>query len=85
MNWKRYTIIFIATMFIAIAAYDVLTISQGGMETSISHTMIEWSYKYPIFTFLMGVVCGHLFWRMSDTKATKEITELVHPEKKDSV
>lgn len=75
---KKWTVIFIIVMFAAIAIYDVYTISVAGFETSISHTMIEWSYKYPIFTFLMGVVCGHLFWRMGDSAATKKISDFVH-------
>lgn len=81
MNWKKNTIIFILATIISIAIYDVLTIAKGGLETSVSHTLIEWSYKYPIFTFLMGVTMGHLFWRMRDTPETKKIAEFI--EKKD--
>lgn len=77
MTQKKMTVLFIAVMFIGIAGYDVYTIAVGGVETSISHTMIEWSYKYPIFTFMMGVICGHLFWRMSDTPFTKRMTEFI--------
>jgi|GEM_PF-4777776 len=68
MNWKRMTVVFIIIMFAAVAGYDALTISQGGVATSISQTMIDWSYKYPIFTFIMGIICGHLFWKISDSK-----------------
>jgi hypothetical protein len=75
MNWKRITVGFILGMFAFVAGYDALTISMGGLETSISHTMIVWSYKYPIFTFLMGFICGHLFWRLRDTKETAQIAE----------
>lgn len=74
MNWQRYTIIFIVAVFISIVGYDALTIAQGGLETSISHTMIVWSYKFPIFTFLMGFIMGHLFWRLRDTAETAEIS-----------
>jgi hypothetical protein len=81
MTWKNRTVIFIIVIIAAIASYDVLTISKGGIETSISHTMIVWAYKYPIFTFLMGVTMGHLFWRMRDTKETSQISENI--EKKD--
>jgi hypothetical protein len=75
MNWKRYTIIFIVATFVSIAAYDAITIHEGGLETSISHTMIVWSYKYPIFTFLMGFIMGHLFWRLRDTPETTQISK----------
>ena len=78
MSKAAMTQIFILVTVIVIAVWDVYVISTGGFETSISHTMIEWSYKYPIFTFLMGVVTGHLFWRMGDSKATQKISDFVH-------
>lgn len=72
-KWRRYTVIFIVVIAAVIAIYDVVAIQQGGTEASISHTFIEWSYKMPAFTFLFGFVMGHLFWRMGDTKITKEL------------
>lgn len=74
----KVTRLFILGTVILVAGYDVYAIAVGGFEVSISHTMIEWSYKYPIFTFLMGVTCGHLFWRMGDSPTTKKISDFVH-------
>lgn len=74
----KVTRLFILGMVVLVAGYDVYAISTGGFTVSISHTMIEWSYKYPIFTFLMGVTCGHLFWRMGDSPTTKKISDFVH-------
>jgi hypothetical protein len=74
-NFKKYAAIFIGVVIIAIAIYDIIAISAGGTEASISHMMITWSYKYPAFTFLMGFTMGHLFWRMRDTKETSELTK----------
>lgn len=71
MNYKKITIIFIVVMIAIIAGYDVWVIASSGSENSISMTMIEWSYKYPVFTFAMGFVMGHLFWRVRDTDGTK--------------
>lgn len=76
-KWRTYTVYFIGFIILAIAVYDVLAISQGGTEASISHVMIEWSYNHPVFTFVFGFVSGHLFWRTLDTKKTKEIAENV--------
>jgi hypothetical protein len=75
---KKLTVLFIVLTVLVIAGWDVYAIMTGGVESSISHTMIEWSYKYPIFTFMMGIICGHLFWRMSDTKTTEKISDFVH-------
>jgi len=51
----------------------------GGTEATISFQMFAWSYKYPIFTFACGlfpgVLVGHFFWRIRDTKLTKEISD----------
>jgi len=79
-KWKKYTVIFIICAVLAIAIYDVVAIQNGGIEASISHTFIEWSYKMPAFTFLFGFVMGHLFWRMGDTKATAKIAESLKKE-----
>lgn len=78
MTKKKATVLFIVLTVLVIAGWDVYAIMTGGVESSISHTMIEWSYKYPIFTFLMGVTCGHLFWRMGDSPTTKKISDFVH-------
>lgn len=75
IEWKRYTVIFICLTILSIAAYDVLAILQGGLDSSISATLIEWSYKYPAFTFLVGFTMGHIFWRYRDTETTRKISE----------
>ena len=72
------TKIFTLVMFIIVAIYDVYAIVTGGTENSISHLLIVSSYKYPILPFLIGVVCGHLFWRLSDTRDTKKIADFIH-------
>lgn len=75
MSWKKWTALFIAIVLLAIAGYDVIAISGGGTEASISHMMITWSYKYPAFTFMVGFAMGHLFWRMRGTAETQAIDE----------
>ena len=70
---RKATTAFIWIGLLIAAAYDVFAIAKGGVESSISHLIIEWSYKYPIFTYMAGVIAGHLFWRMGDTKRTKEL------------
>lgn len=60
--------LFIAITIVVIAIVDVYLITTGGTAASISYQIIEWSYKYPAFTFLMGFTMGHLFWKISDVK-----------------
>lgn len=73
MNWKKITTVSISILLVVVLVYDAFVISVGGTEASISSIIIEFSYKMPIFTFLAGVVCGHLFWRMKGNKDTKQL------------
>jgi hypothetical protein len=66
MSGKKLTTYVILAIIALIAIYDVFIIATEGKEVSISWVMIEWSYKYPSFSFLMGFTMGHLFWRMKD-------------------
>lgn len=74
-----FVVLSVALMAVAWIVYDIYAITEGGTEASISFMMYEWSYKYPIFTFACGffpgVLIGHFFWRIRDTKRTKEISD----------
>lgn len=65
----------LAILVLVLIVYDVIAIQKGGTEASISSVIIAFAYKMPIFTFLFGVVCGHLFWRMRPNQDTKKIDE----------
>lgn len=60
--------IFLISIVLAIAIYDVVIINVRGKRSSVSAWAIRISYKYPgvvfIVAFGMGFVFGHLFWRM---------------------
>ena len=60
------TIIFIFALIISIAFFDIIIILKKGKQESISAHIIRSSRKYPSIPFLIGFVCGHLFWSMSD-------------------
>jgi hypothetical protein len=82
MDFKKITFIFIITVLIVVLGYDGFVMLKAGYEASISHTIIVMAYKYPIMTFLIGMVCGHLFWRMGASKETDAIDKMVHGEEK---
>jgi hypothetical protein len=75
MSTRKLTIIFIVSIIFAAIGYDIYAISRDGTEASISHIIIEWSYKYPIFTFLFGLLCGHLFWRVRGGDILRKIED----------
>lgn len=58
--------IVIALIIAFIAIYDVWAYIKGGVQGTISYKIIiEWSRKYPAFTFAVGFAMGHLFWPFS--------------------
>lgn len=65
---KKLTIAFIGISIALISAFDVYIYVRGGTEATISWTIFEWSHKYPVFSFAMGFVMGHLFWQMKGLK-----------------
>jgi len=72
-KFQKMTRIFIGLVVLAILVFDVYVMVVGGTGTTISHEMIVWAYKYPVFPFLMGLVMGHLFWRMPSTSDTDKV------------
>ena len=77
MTWKNKTLIVTLAIIVAIIAvlvYDAIAIYFGGTEASISSLIITASYQMPFMVFLigffLGVLCGHLFWRMKPNKDT---------------
>lgn len=58
----KKTPIFIFTMIILIAAWDVFIITTEGKDESISAYFIRWAFEYPMFTLGIGILIGHLFW-----------------------
>lgn len=78
---KTSLFILISSIFTILSwiVYDVYAIVNGGTEASISFTIYEWGYKYPIFTlacgFFPGILAGHFFWRIRDTETTKVISD----------
>lgn len=71
MNWKKITTILVPITLIIWGIYDVVTITQGGVETSISRTIRDWNGKYPQFTYAAFYVFGHLFWPQPKKKTDK--------------
>jgi len=74
---KKVTFILIPLIVVLILLYDVYAISIGDTEASISSLVIRSSYEMPLMVFLIGnaigILEGHLFWRMKRNKDTIEI------------
>lgn len=80
MDFKKTTklvTLSIVVIFIFILIYDAIAIYYGGTEASISSLIITSSYQMPFMTFscglVIGVLIGHLFWRMKGNKDTAKL------------
>lgn len=58
------TFTFMLVTVFAIIVFDFYIILKKGKYYSISAYIIRMSHKYPSVPFLLGFVCGHLFWSM---------------------
>ena len=71
---KIVTFYIIPLLIVLVLVYDFIAIKYGGTEASISSLIISFSYKMPMFTFLVGFgggfLCGHLFWRLRSNEDT---------------
>ena len=76
-KWSVFTIYVTVIAVAAIIVWDFVAISNGGTQASISHLIKVWGHKYPIIPFSMGVLCGHFFWGVKQTKALERIGKMV--------
>lgn len=77
----KFTMIFLALILLIGIGYDVWAMIKGGREASISHWVITKSYEMPFMVFitgnLLGIIEGHLFWRMrGGSKETDKIDSI---------
>jgi len=72
MKGIKITSFLIIALVAIIAIFDFWVIAEHGKQASISAVIIRWSYDYPSIPFLLGFVCGHLFWRMKDADVKLE-------------
>jgi predicted permease len=58
------TAIFMISIVVIIALFDVYIIAKKGKQESISAYIIRGSKNYPLLVLLFGILLGHLFWSM---------------------
>ena len=74
---KIVTFFGIPLLILLVLLYDTYAIYVEGPDASISALIIKSSYEMPFMVFcigfFLGVLSGHLFWRMKPNSMTKEI------------
>lgn len=73
MSLAKATQVVMISALIILLGYDCVALVKGGTEATISHWMVVSSFKYPLIPFFWGFLMGHFFWRLRDTKETKEL------------
>ena len=71
------TMVFMISVSILVAVYDVWVISAKGKYESISAYVIRGSKKMPLVVLAFGILLGHLFWSMNtfDYLSREELIE----------
>jgi hypothetical protein len=66
MQWQTTTKYFILISVALIIVYDIFALIFGGVESTISHIVLNSSKAMPAISFAAGFLCGHLFWGQSE-------------------
>lgn len=69
------TLVFVLLIVFIIAVFDIYVILKKGKYHSISAFIIRSSRQYPSIPFLIGFVCGHLFWSMDTSDWKDQVIE----------
>jgi hypothetical protein len=68
-GWQTYTMSTAGLLFvigsIVMGLIDLCFVLFGGTGSSISNFLVNTGYASPLFCFGVGVVCGHIFGRMT--------------------
>ena len=56
----------------ALLVYDLYALMYLGWDETISVATLQLSKKFPIVSFLAGLVCGHLFWPQEPRNEAQE-------------
>ena len=65
---KKTTIIFIVAATAALVIWDFVVAGNKVEGDTISEVIWDWSRQTPMIPFVVGFVCGHLFFRRNDGK-----------------
>ncbi len=64
MSYVHITRMLIVFIVSVVAAWDVYVIYQGQQEATFSVVIYESSRRWPVIPFVLGFLCGHIFWQI---------------------
>jgi len=64
MSYVHVTRMLVVFIVAVVAAWDVYVIYQGQQEATFSVVLYESSRRWPVIPFVLGFLCGHIFWQI---------------------
>jgi H+/Cl- antiporter ClcA len=64
MSYVHVTRMLVVFIVAVVAAWDVYVIFQGQQEATFSVVLYESSKRWPVIPFVLGFLCGHVFWQI---------------------
>jgi len=64
MSYVHITRMLVVFIVAVVAAWDVYVIYQGQQEATFSVVIYESSRRWPVIPFVLGFLCGHIFWQI---------------------
>ena len=61
----RLLMIFIA---FTVAVWDTFLIYRGHTESTFSVVLYESARQWPVIAFVLGFLCGHIFWQVYSSR-----------------
>lgn len=69
---KNVTIFFIFAAVLVLGGWDIYAAFNGTPGDTVSEIVLEASLRRPVVPFVVGVICGHLFWpQIGEQNASK--------------
>jgi hypothetical protein len=59
---KKITILLLLAVIVILGGWDIYVAANAHSGDTISEIVLAASIERPIIPFVLGVVCGHLFW-----------------------
>ena len=64
MSYVHVTRMLIVFIILIVALWDCYVLSQGQQQATFSVVIYESSKKWPVIPFVLGFLCGHIFWQV---------------------
>ena len=64
MSYVHVTRMLIVFIILVVALWDCYVLYQGQQQATFSVVIYESSKKWPVIPFVLGFLCGHIFWQV---------------------